>query len=140
MANFWNFRNSDKIYINCKIYLLLQFSFNRFETLQDSSTGYEHYVLCFFWRSNYFWIFGEFLNFWNIGIIYSNCEMYLFLQFSFNRYEIMQGFYIGYRRYGLFFFFWRLIQFWFFGEFWKFLNFRNNDICNNCKMHLLLQF
>ena len=33
------------MYINYKMYLLLQFSFNRFETLQDCSTGYEHYVL-----------------------------------------------------------------------------------------------
>ena len=48
IPDFWNFRNSDKIYINCKMYLLLQFSFNRFEILQGYSTGYEHYGLCFF--------------------------------------------------------------------------------------------
>ena len=135
------------------MYLLLQFSFIRFEIKQGSYIGYKHYglwffwrsnqfwifwifeivikyiltVKCissynfhsivlkvyrallqnmrimacdFFWRSNHFWIFGEFLIFWNIGIIYSNYEMYL-LQFSLNRYEIMQGFSIGYRRYGL---------------------------------------
>ena len=42
------------------MYLLLQFSFNRFKTLQDSSTGYEHYVLCFFLTIELF------LNFWRI--------------------------------------------------------------------------
>ena len=62
--------------------------------------------LCFFWRSDYFWNFGEFLKFWNIGITYSNCKMYLLLQFSFNRFEIIQGSSIGYRHYGLCFF-WR---------------------------------
>ena len=83
-------------------------------------------------------IIFEFLaNFWNIGIIYSNREMYLFLQFSFNRYEIMQGFSIGCRRYGLFFF-----DDWSnFGFLANFGNFWNNDIIySNCKMYILVQF
>ena len=35
------------------MYLLLQFSFNRFEIMQDSSMEYEHYGLCFFSPADY---------------------------------------------------------------------------------------
>ena len=56
--------------------------------------------LCF-WRLDHFWIFGELLKFWNIVITYSNCKMYLLLQFSFNLVETIQGSSIGYKHYGL---------------------------------------
>ena len=39
---------------------LLQFSFNRFEIIQGSSIGYNHYGLCFFLTIE------SFLNFWRI--------------------------------------------------------------------------
>ena len=63
LANFWNFWNNGMIYSNCKMHLLLQLSFDRFEIMQVSSLGYKHYGLCFFWQWNIFSIFGEFLKF-----------------------------------------------------------------------------
>ena len=89
-----------------KTYLLLQFWMDCFQILHRCYPQGWLPGLCFFWRSDHFWNFGEFLKFWNIGITYSNCKVYLLLQFSFNRFEIMQGSSIGYRHYGLCFF-WR---------------------------------
>ena len=104
LAIFWNFWNNGIIYSDCKMHLLLWYSFNRFEIIQRAFVGYREYGLCFSWRTKYFWIFWRIFEFWNIGIIYCNCKMYLLLQFSFNRFEIIQGSSIGYKHYGLCFF------------------------------------
>ena len=87
------------------MYLLLQFSFNRFEIIQGSSIGYKHYGLCFFLTIKInFEFLANFRNFRNNGIIYINCKMYLLLQFLFNRFEIIQGSSIGYEHDGSCFF------------------------------------
>ena len=47
---------------------------------------------------------ANFWNFWNNGIIYSNCKMHLLLRFSSNRFEIMHGSFIAHKHYILCFF------------------------------------
>ena len=84
LANFRNFWNNGIIFINCKIYLLLQFSFNRFEIIQVSSIGYKHYSFCLVWRSSSVTIFGFFWKCWNFGIMHSSLRLRL-LRVSFNR-------------------------------------------------------
>ena len=94
------------------MYLLLQFSLDRFEIIQGSSIRYKHYDLCFFDDRIKFEVWANFGNLGNNGIIYSNCKMHLPLRYSFNHLKIIQGFFVGYRKYGLCFFddrtiFWR---------------------------------
>ena len=48
------------IYSNCKMYLLLQISLDRFEIIRGSSIGYRKYGLCFFLTD------GLFMNLWRI--------------------------------------------------------------------------
>ena len=59
---FLNFRKNDIICNNCKMHLLLQFSFNRFKIIQGFSMGYQHYHLCLVWRSMSVKIFGIFFR------------------------------------------------------------------------------
>ena len=48
--------------------------------VEDSrNTGFAFLKIALFW------------NFWKNGMIYSNCEMHPLLQFSFNRWKIIQG-------------------------------------------------
>ena len=101
---FWKFWNNGIIYSDCKMHLLLWYSFNRFEIIQRSFVGYREYGLCFFLTDGIFLNFWRIFEFWNIGIIYCNCKTYLLLQFSFNRFEFIQGSSIGYTHYGLCFF------------------------------------
>ena len=43
---FKNYRNNDIISNNCKMHLLIQFSFNRFKIIQGFSMGHKHYHMC----------------------------------------------------------------------------------------------
>ena len=97
--NFWifgifflNFRNNDIICNNCKMHLLLQFSFNRFKIIQGFSMGYQHYHLCLVWRSMSVKIFGIFLKILKFWYYKQQLRRRLrLLRFSFNRFEIIQG-------------------------------------------------
>ena len=120
-----------------KTYLLLQFWSDSFQILYRYQVWYHSPGLCFFWRSDHFWIFGGFLKFWNNGMIYSNFKMHLLLQFWSDSFEISCRHQVWYHSPGLCFF-WASNYFWIFGDFLKFCN--NVIIYSNCKMHLLLQF
>ena len=83
------------------MYLLLQFSFNRFEIIQGSSIGYKHYGLCFFWTIEI--ILSFFSNFWYFrsnGIIYINVKCICSYNFYSIVFEIIQGSSIGYEHEG----------------------------------------
>ena len=106
-----------------KTYLLLQFWSVSFQIYYRYQVWCHQPDLCFFW------IFVNFWKFWNNGIIYSNYELHLHLRVSFNRFEIIQGSFVGYKHYGLYVFGDRTI-FEFLANFWKFCN--NGIIYSNC--------
>ena len=81
LANFLNFEIVVYYIVNVKC--LFSYSFNRIFFILHTGIKYDftHLGCVFCWRSNYFWIFGEFLKFWNNGVLYRNCKMPLLLQF-----------------------------------------------------------
>ena len=117
-GEFLKFWNNGIIYSNCKMPLLLQFWSDSFAIAYRHQVWFHSPGLCFFWRPDYFWIFGEFLKFWNNGIIYSNCKMPLLLKFWLDSFPIAYRHRVWYHSPGLFF--WRSDYFWIFGEFLKF--------------------
>ena len=102
------FKNNDIIYSNCKMHLVSQFLFSRFEIIQGYFVGYSHCGLCFSLMIGPFenccrifeimvqsilsvkcissYGFHSFMIF----IMYSNCKMRLLLKLSFNRFKIIQ--------------------------------------------------
>ena len=79
------------IYSDFKVYVLPQFSSNGFKLLHNASKSHVDYGLCSVLRLDHFWNVDEFSIFFLNNCITCYFEMYLLLQFSFSRFEMIQG-------------------------------------------------